>query len=366
MKNKISIGLLGLVLLLAGCGEKGTRVRIKTDFEIAGGTVLQVFQFFETGLKPVDTLELFGKHEIGFMVNVTEPTFYRIQLKDDLPLNLIISPTDKKVNVTVAGTKVAVAGSEESETVNTIDGILKSMQEQAMQMNQQANDAQASGDFETISRLTGEYNQMQVKAESDIKMAVRNANPSFASLYGLNFLSPERHLDFFDSIVSSTHAVMPGQFYAEQMKLQMDEMIATAVGRQAPDFTLPTPDGDMLSLSSLRGKYVLIDFWAAWCKPCRYENPNVVRMYAKFKSDKFEILGVSLDRTREAWLKAIEDDGLKWLHVSDLKYFSSEAAALYKVNAIPATFLVDPDGKIIAKNLRGPALENKLIELFGN
>ena len=108
----------------------------------------------------------------------------------------------------------------------------------------------------------------------------------------------------------------------------------------------------------------MIDFWAAWCKPCRAENPNVVRLYNQYKDKGFEVFGVSLDRTREDWLKAIEDDGLTWPQVSDLKYFNSAAAELYQIEAIPATYLLDPDGKIIAKDLRGPALEAKLAKLF--
>jgi thiol-disulfide isomerase/thioredoxin len=109
---------------------------------------------------------------------------------------------------------------------------------------------------------------------------------------------------------------------------------------------------------------VLIDFWAAWCKPCRQENPNVVRLYSQYNSKGFEVFGVSLDRTREDWVKAIADDKLTWTHVSDLMYFNSAAAELYQIQAIPATYLIDPDGKIIGKDLRGPSLEAKLAELF--
>ncbi|MFT6867330.1 MAG: thiol-disulfide isomerase/thioredoxin [Cyclobacteriaceae bacterium] len=120
-----------------------------------------------------------------------------------------------------------------------------------------------------------------------------------------------------------------------------------------------------MSLTSFRGKYVLIDFWAAWCRPCRQENPNVLRMYNLYKDQNFEILGVSLDRDRTAWLAAIKSDGISWQHVSDLKYFNSQAASDYKIGSIPATYLIGPDGKIIAKGLRGPSLEAKLKEIFG-
>jgi peroxiredoxin len=132
----------------------------------------------------------------------------------------------------------------------------------------------------------------------------------------------------------------------------------------APDFKLPTPDGDTIALSDYRGKYVLVDFWASWCGPCRQENPNIVRMYNRFKGKNFEILGVSLDKERAGWVKAIADDQLTWKQVSDLKFWDSIVTGLYAIQSIPATLLVDPDGKIIARNLRGPELEEKIASLL--
>ncbi|GAB3424650.1 redoxin domain-containing protein [Niabella aquatica] len=136
------------------------------------------------------------------------------------------------------------------------------------------------------------------------------------------------------------------------------------VGRPAPEFTMPDANGRPLALSSFKGKYVLVDFWASWCKPCRMENPNIVAAYNRFKDKNFTILGVSLDEKKESWLKAIKDDNLTWPQVSDLKFWQSSVVALYGFEGIPFNVLVDPEGKIIAQGLRGPELEHKLAELL--
>jgi peroxiredoxin len=150
-----------------------------------------------------------------------------------------------------------------------------------------------------------------------------------------------------------------------QLSQQAGRMRATTIGAEAPEIEMQTPEGNTMKLSELRGKYVLIDFWASWCGPCRRENPNVKKVYAKYKDKGFEILGVSLDRSKDRWLKAIEADDLPWPHVSDLMQWKNEAAQTYGVSSIPYTVLVDPKGKIVATRLRGPSLEAKLAEVFG-
>jgi LPXTG-motif cell wall-anchored protein len=137
------------------------------------------------------------------------------------------------------------------------------------------------------------------------------------------------------------------------------------VGKQAPEISLPDTEGKEVKLSSYRGKYVLVDFWASWCGPCRRENPTVVEAYNRFRDKNFTVLGVSLDKQKEAWQKAIVDDNLNWTHISDLKYWSSAVVPLYGIQSIPFNVLVDPDGKIVAENLRGSALEQKLGEILG-
>jgi peroxiredoxin len=151
---------------------------------------------------------------------------------------------------------------------------------------------------------------------------------------------------------------------AKMVKEFIDAQIKVSVGASAPLFSMADTSGKTISLSSIKGKYVLLDFWAAWCAPCREENPNVVQAYKTFKNKGFTVLGVSLDRSREDWMKAIHKDNLTWQHVSDLRQWENSAAVLYGVTGIPHNFLIDPRGKIIARDLRGPELTDKLNEIF--
>ena len=177
----------------------------------------------------------------------------------------------------------------------------------------------------------------------------------------------------FETALNGLQKKFPDNVVLQNMKKSYDMQQAEAekkinenswIGKQAPELSLPDANGKNISLSSFKGKYVLVDFWASWCGPCRMENPNVVKVYDEFKNKNFTILGVSLDKENDPWLQAIKDDNLTWTHVSDLKYWSSEAVNIFKFEGIPFNILIDPQGKIIAQELRGDNLENKLKEIL--
>lgn len=144
----------------------------------------------------------------------------------------------------------------------------------------------------------------------------------------------------------------------------IEKFNTVAVGTDAPEFSQPAPDGKMISLADFKGKYLLIEFWASWCVPCREKNPDLVKTYQRFKDKNFTILGVSSDKEKASWIAAIKKDGTIWPQVSDLKYRDNAVAKLYRVHAIPQNFLISPDGKVIAKNIFGKDLDNKLAEVL--
>ncbi|HLS30733.1 MAG TPA: TlpA disulfide reductase family protein [Flavobacteriaceae bacterium] len=155
-------------------------------------------------------------------------------------------------------------------------------------------------------------------------------------------------------------------YIGKEIGNQLSKSAAVAIGSKAPSFTAKTPEGEDLALEDALGKYTLLDFWAAWCLPCRKENPNIVNVYHEYKDRGFTVLGVSLDKDRQKWLDAIEKDGLEWNQVSNLQFWQDPIAKEYNIKAIPQSFLLDENGTIIAQNLRGPALRNKIEELLGD
>lgn len=266
-----------------------------------------------------------------------------------------------------------ITGSYNNDELNRynkeVKGLYEALQKFEMENSQAYTDAKEANDTETMDRLLEQHKALQQKTIDYNEKYVAENPKSYIALLILQGMLNQPDADYgkirkyFDAFPAELKATKTGKALAETL----NKVSAVAVGQIAPDFSAPTPEGKMVSLKESLGKITLIDFWASWCKPCRMENPNVVALYKDYHDKGLNIIGVSLDKEgdMEKWKEAIATDNLTWTQVSNLKFWNDPIARLYNIEAIPATFLLDENGKIIAKDLRGEELRAKVAELLG-
>ncbi|SHM10369.1 Peroxiredoxin [Chitinophaga jiangningensis] len=287
-----------------------------------------------------------------------------VSMRRDM-LAIFLESSTVTITTTDSISKATVTGSKANDDYNKLGEQLKGVNEVNMALQQQYRALAQAKDKEGMKALEARYDSLDA-AEKAIETSFFNANTSSPiALFVLNQvagydLDVKTIEPLYKKLSKEAKNLPSGKEFAKRL----DAAKKTAVGSTALEFSQADSTGKAISLASFRGKYVLVDFWASWCGPCRAENPNVVKAYEKFNPKGFEILGVSLDDKKEKWLAAIHADKLTWQHVSDLKGWNNAAAGLYGVRAIPQNFLIDPKGKIIAKNLRGEELEKKLAEFM--
>jgi peroxiredoxin len=332
--------------------------------ESAAGTAPVIIDSSELAKDGSFTLNGSGKEEEIYSLRSNESQY---------PFAILINDS-KKITVNADAMNntepYTVKGSEASQGIIDFDHSTMVQAKKVYELSKQVDSLMKAKAADSIINLPySRYEAASTELKNFTSNFLEKSSSPALSLYalgGFQRLSQQLGLKGYSNmevseIINKTSAKFPQSTALADLKKNQRS-------QQAPDFTMPDTTGNPVSLSSFKGKYVLVDFWASWCGPCRAENPNVVKAFNQYKDKNFTILGVSLDRpnAKEKWLKAIHDDGLTWNHVSDLKFWDNEVAKQYGIRAIPQNVLIDPQGKIIAKNLRGDELAGKLAELMTN
>lgn len=299
---------------------------------------------------------------------ITSADIFRLRLDDKNYMMLIITPGEN-ISIKTKGSKLGsdaeIEGSFHTQLLYSTMNASQVFESRKASLNKQYQDAQSSPKRDSLSAIIiSQFNANDSLQKTALKTQMEKHPASLAWIFFQDKLDMSQDFDIIDKTDAATFKAYPENSFVRQRHQQVEVERKTAIGSFAPEIALTDPEGNIRKLSSLKGKIVLIDFWASWCGPCRKENPNVVNVYNKYSEKGFEVYSVSLDKDRESWLKAIAKDNLLWEnHVSDLLYWKSAGAAAYGVTSIPYTVLIDKKGKIVAKKLRGEELENKVKEL---
>lgn len=365
------------MLFLAACNQNDAVV--KGNLTNAEGEMVKLERMTSTDVIPVDSTEVGSNGDFKLSTGeITEPAFYRLSVNQG---NFVILLLDKGEKAEVSGNALDfyksynLSGSDGSLKLRALDKRLRKDYEMADSLRKvfMMYQGQAHPRLDSITQSIDEFfNEAQTKKTAFIKDFIEQNPTSLVSLSAVQSVRFDENSELFDKVADNLGKAYPNSDYVKSFQKQLVELKArqqaqarTGVGVEAPEIVLKTPEGETIKLSDFRGKVTMIDFWASWCKPCRAENPNVVRVYNKYKSKGFEIFGVSLDQDMDSWVAAIKQDGLTWKHGSELKYWQSSFIPAYNLEGIPMTYLLDENGIIIAKGLRGDELEQKLAEIFG-
>lgn len=370
IRNPLASICIAISILLFSCGNETPGEKKKSIFsgKISSTTLKEFYliDLLRPNAGPIDTAKIAEDGSFAFDYVPEMKGFYRINLNEQFGLVLPLS-ADEEVKILGDAYQLEsaqISGSKDAEQMKNLNAYLQNNARQIQALQQEFQQYANSPKKDSILVAYRERFINMEKAKADKLKEMIDTDPSLFSNLAVIEQMPKDEIDYYkkvDEALASQYSASP---YYQNFHAKVVELSRFAVGSDVPEINLPDPNGNLVPLSSLRGKVVLIDFWASWCKPCRQENPNVVRAYQQYKDKGFTVYGVSLDRTKDAWVNAIAQDGLTWTHVSDLKFWSSVAAKAYGVSSIPFALLIDQEGKVIGKNLRGPALQQKLAEVL--